>query len=171
MSFIAARGSSTSCPNVVIGQSSRGDWIVQDGDGRHGGIFRHRRDALRFAFADCRAASIFMMPEPIELSFGVPVMTPASRAPAGGPESAMALTGPQTPWGKKPASATRGSILMSADPAMPILIVDDYQTMVRIIRNLLKQIGFENVDEASSGEEALARLREKRTASSFPTGT
>lgn len=51
---------------------------------------------------------------------------------------------------------------MNADPAMPILIVDDYQTMVRILRNLLKQIGFENVDEASCGEEALARLREKR---------
>lgn len=48
---------------------------------------------------------------------------------------------------------------MNADPAMPILIVDDYQTMVRIIRNLLKQIGFENIDEASNGAEALAKLR------------
>ena len=48
---------------------------------------------------------------------------------------------------------------MNADPAMPILIVDDYQTMVRIIRNLLKQIGFENIDEAADGAEALAKLR------------
>ena len=48
---------------------------------------------------------------------------------------------------------------MNVDPGMPILVVDDYQTMVRIIRNLLKQIGFENVDEASNGEEALAKLR------------
>ena len=44
---------------------------------------------------------------------------------------------------------------MPIDAAMPILVVDDYQTMVRIIRNLLKQIGFENVDEASNGEAAL----------------
>jgi len=45
---------------------------------------------------------------------------------------------------------------------MPILIVDDYKTMLRIIRNLLKQIGFDNVDEATDGSTALQRLREKR---------
>ena len=50
---------------------------------------------------------------------------------------------------------------MFVDPAMPILVVDDYQTMVRIIRNLLKQVGFENVDDASNGEDALAKLRSK----------
>jgi two-component system, chemotaxis family, chemotaxis protein CheY len=50
---------------------------------------------------------------------------------------------------------------MFVDPAMPILVVDDYQTMVRIIRNLLKQIGFENVDDASNGEDALAKIRSK----------
>src|ERR1700734_905056 len=50
---------------------------------------------------------------------------------------------------------------MFVDPAMPILVVDDYQTMVRIIRNLLKQIGFENVDDASNGEDALAKLQSK----------
>ncbi|MCK6442164.1 response regulator [Elstera cyanobacteriorum] len=44
---------------------------------------------------------------------------------------------------------------------MPILIVDDYKTMLRIIRNLLKQLGFDNVDEATDGSTALARLREK----------
>jgi len=44
---------------------------------------------------------------------------------------------------------------------MNVLIVDDYKTMLRIIRNLLKQLGFDNVDEASDGATALARLREK----------
>ena len=48
------------------------------------------------------------------------------------------------------------------DKSMPILIVDDYKTMLRIIRNLLKQIGFDNVDEATDGSTALQRLREKR---------
>ena len=50
---------------------------------------------------------------------------------------------------------------MTADFAMPILVVDDYQTMVRIIRNLLKQIGYENVDEAADGEAALRKIKEK----------
>ncbi len=44
---------------------------------------------------------------------------------------------------------------------MPILIVDDYKTMLRIVRNLLKQIGFENVDEATDGSAALTKLRDK----------
>ena len=48
---------------------------------------------------------------------------------------------------------------MSADRAMKVLIVDDYKTMLRIIRNLLKQIDFHNIDEAFDGEEALAKLR------------
>jgi two-component system chemotaxis response regulator CheY len=50
---------------------------------------------------------------------------------------------------------------MAIDHSMPILVVDDYNTMVRIIRNLLKQLGFENVDEANDGSSALAKLREK----------
>ena len=50
---------------------------------------------------------------------------------------------------------------MAADASMSILIVDDYNTMIRIIRNLLKQLGFENVDEANDGTSALAKLREK----------
>ena len=48
---------------------------------------------------------------------------------------------------------------MPIDQAMNILIVDDYKTMLRIIRNLLKQIDFNNVQEASDGTEALAKLR------------
>ena len=45
------------------------------------------------------------------------------------------------------------------DKAMNVLIVDDYKTMLRIVRNLLKQIEFNNVDEASDGSEALSKLR------------
>ncbi|MFG1430598.1 response regulator [Xanthobacter sp. V2C-8] len=51
---------------------------------------------------------------------------------------------------------------MAIDLSMPVLVVDDYKTMVRIIRNLLKQIGFEDVDEAADGTEALAKLRERK---------
>ena len=51
---------------------------------------------------------------------------------------------------------------MAVDKNMPILIVDDYRTMLRIIRNLLKQIGFENVEEATDGTQALQKLREKK---------
>ncbi len=45
------------------------------------------------------------------------------------------------------------------DKSTNILIVDDYKTMLRIIRNLLKQLEFDNVEEASDGSEALAKLR------------
>jgi two-component system chemotaxis response regulator CheY len=48
---------------------------------------------------------------------------------------------------------------MPIDKAMNVLIVDDYKTMLRIIRNLLKQIDFNNVEEASDGGEALVKLR------------
>ena len=50
---------------------------------------------------------------------------------------------------------------MSVDTNMNVLIVDDYKTMLRIIRNLLKQIGFDNVDEATDGSQALTMLRAK----------
>lgn len=43
-----------------------------------------------------------------------------------------------------------------------ILIVDDYNTMLRIIRNLLKQLGFNNVDEAHDGTEALELIKHKQ---------
>ena len=48
---------------------------------------------------------------------------------------------------------------MTVDKNMAVLIVDDYKTMLRIIRNLLRQIGFNNVDEASDGATALQKLR------------
>jgi len=48
---------------------------------------------------------------------------------------------------------------MAVDMNMTILIVDDYKTMLRIIRNLLKQLGFNNVEEATDGAMALQMLR------------
>ena len=48
---------------------------------------------------------------------------------------------------------------MAIDKTMNVLIVDDYRTMLRIIRNLLKQIDFDNVDEATDGVQALTKLR------------
>ena len=49
---------------------------------------------------------------------------------------------------------------MAVDMNMKVLVVDDYKTMVRIIRNLLKQLNFNNVDEASDGSGALRKLRD-----------
>jgi two-component system chemotaxis response regulator CheY len=51
---------------------------------------------------------------------------------------------------------------MAVDLSMPVLVVDDYNTMIRIIRNLLRQIGFQDVDDANDGAAALARMREKK---------
>jgi two-component system chemotaxis response regulator CheY len=51
---------------------------------------------------------------------------------------------------------------MAVNLSMPVLVVDDYTTMVRILRNLLKQLGFQDVDDASDGASALAKMRAKR---------
>jgi two-component system, chemotaxis family, chemotaxis protein CheY len=51
---------------------------------------------------------------------------------------------------------------MALDPAMPVLVVDDYSTMIRIIRNLLRQLGFADIDDANDGASALAKMRSKR---------
>ena len=51
---------------------------------------------------------------------------------------------------------------MALDLSMPVLVVDDYKTMVRIIRNLLKQLGFENVEDAADGTEALAKMQNQK---------
>ncbi len=50
---------------------------------------------------------------------------------------------------------------MAVSMTMPILIVDDYNTMIRIMRNLLRQLGFSNIDEACDGRTALAKLHIK----------
>ena len=51
---------------------------------------------------------------------------------------------------------------MAVDLSMPVLVVDDYQTMIRIIRNLLNQLGFENIEEAKDGRQALEKLNSGR---------
>jgi two-component system chemotaxis response regulator CheY len=45
-----------------------------------------------------------------------------------------------------------------ADPKMKFLVVDDFSTMRRIVRNLLKELGFTNIDEAEDGAVALQKL-------------
>ncbi|HTS42296.1 MAG TPA: response regulator [Xanthobacteraceae bacterium] len=51
---------------------------------------------------------------------------------------------------------------MAVDLSMPILVVDDYNTMVRIIRNLLRQLGFQDIDAAPDGSVALAKMRDRK---------
>lgn len=47
-----------------------------------------------------------------------------------------------------------------ADKNLRFLVVDDFSTMRRIVRNLLKDLGFNNVEEAEDGQDALGKLRE-----------
>jgi two-component system, chemotaxis family, chemotaxis protein CheY len=61
--------------------------------------------------------------------------------------------------GRRPS---RSIAAMAVDKRTPILVVDDYKTMVRIVRNLLHQLGFEDVDDANDGASALAKLRARR---------
>ena len=51
---------------------------------------------------------------------------------------------------------------MAIDLSMPVLVVDDYKTMIRIIRNLLKQLGFSDVDDAADGTEALTKMHQRK---------
>ena len=51
---------------------------------------------------------------------------------------------------------------MAVDLSMSVLVVDDYATMIRILKNLLKQIGFEDIDDASDGSMALNKMRGKK---------
>lgn len=46
-----------------------------------------------------------------------------------------------------------------ADPKMRFLVVNDFSTMRRIVRNLLKELGYSNVDEAEDGAVALQKLK------------
>jgi len=45
---------------------------------------------------------------------------------------------------------------------MPVLVVDDYATMIRIVSNLLRQLGFSNIDTAMNGESALELMSTRR---------
>ena len=51
---------------------------------------------------------------------------------------------------------------MALHLSTPVLVVDDQATMIRIIRNLLLQLGFNDVDDASDGAAALVKMRAKR---------
>jgi len=51
---------------------------------------------------------------------------------------------------------------MAVDLSIPVLVVDDYNTMIRVIRNLLMQLGFTDVDEAKDGSAALAKMRKRK---------
>jgi two-component system, chemotaxis family, chemotaxis protein CheY len=48
---------------------------------------------------------------------------------------------------------------MAVDLNMNVLIVDDIEAMLRVLRTLLKQLNFRNIDQAGDGNEALAKLR------------
>jgi two-component system chemotaxis response regulator CheY len=51
---------------------------------------------------------------------------------------------------------------MPADTSMRILIVDDFATMRRIVRNILKQLGYTNAEDADDGTSALALLKSEK---------
>jgi len=50
---------------------------------------------------------------------------------------------------------------MSVDKSMNVLVGDDYKTMVRIVRNLVSELGFTNIDDAADGPTALNMIRTK----------
>jgi two-component system chemotaxis response regulator CheY len=70
--------------------------------------------------------------------------------------------GPAQAWLTFVALSGAGEPRMAVDLSMSVLVVDDYNTMIRIIRNLLKQLGFENIDDASDGSAALNKMRTKK---------
>jgi len=51
---------------------------------------------------------------------------------------------------------------MAFDLSMPVLVVDDHDAAIRIVRTLLRQLGFVNVDDANNVAEALTKMRVKR---------
>ena len=62
-------------------------------------------------------------------------------------------------------------MLMSYDTNMRVLIVDDFSTMRRIVRNILRQIGFNNVVEADDGTTAWDVLNREKIDFIVLTGT
>ena len=51
---------------------------------------------------------------------------------------------------------------MALDPFMPVLVVDDHGATIQIVRVLLRQLGFVDVDDVNGGAEALIKMRLKR---------
>ena len=52
--------------------------------------------------------------------------------------------------------------MMTIDRYMPVLVVDDHGTMIKVVRGQLRQLGFADIDEANSGAEALTKLCTRR---------
>ncbi len=52
--------------------------------------------------------------------------------------------------------------MASYDTKMKVLVVDDFSTMRRIVKNILRQLGFENIVEADDGETAVSKLESER---------
>jgi two-component system chemotaxis response regulator CheY len=50
---------------------------------------------------------------------------------------------------------------MAVDLDMPVLVVDDFPTMVRIISKLLRQLGFSNIDSAADGSQAFQLMNQR----------
>jgi two-component system chemotaxis response regulator CheY len=61
-------------------------------------------------------------------------------------------------------TAADGSRTMAVNLSMPILVVEDHNATALILRTLLTRLGFSDVDEASDGLAALAKMREKTYA-------
>lgn len=51
---------------------------------------------------------------------------------------------------------------MVVDKSMNVLVVDDYKTMIRIVRGLLEQLGFRNIDVATDGVTALQMIQQNK---------
>ena len=76
-------------------------------------------------------------------------------------ENADAERGPICPARRRPTAEQDGTN-MRLDLSLRVLVVDDFNTMTRIICNILKQIGYQNVEMVNSGNEALAKLRAEK---------
>ena len=64
-------------------------------------------------------------------------------------------------WGSPVASIARWGVLALVDYVDPVLVVDDLNTMTRIVDGMLRKCGFTNVDQVHDGPTALQKLREK----------
>ena len=64
-------------------------------------------------------------------------------------------------WGSPAASIARWGVLALVDYVDPVLVVDDLNTMTRIVDGMLRKCGFTNVDQVHDGPTALQKLREK----------
>mgnify|MGYP005704713613 FL=1 len=51
---------------------------------------------------------------------------------------------------------------MPTEPNMTILVVDDFSTMRRIVKNILRQLGFNNTIEADDGTTAIEKLKSEK---------